>query len=160
VADEPTTALDVTVQRRVLQVLHDISVRRGVAIVLISHDISVIAGFCERVLVMYAGRIVEAIEAERLADAAHPYTRALLAAVPDMDTARDRPLATIPGRPPAVTDVPPGCPFAPRCEFATERCVAEAPTLEPVAAWSRAACWHPRTSAAAEAGAAPAGGRS
>jgi peptide/nickel transport system permease protein len=148
VADEPTTALDVTVQRRVLQVLHEVSEREGAAVVLISHDISVVAGFCQRVVVMYAGRIVEEIEAARLDEAAHPYTRALMAAVPDMQTDRAQSLATIPGRPPAVTEVPDGCPFAARCAFADELCRSRLPPLAPVAGSSRAACWHPHGSQA------------
>jgi oligopeptide/dipeptide ABC transporter ATP-binding protein len=148
VADEPTTALDVTVQRRVLQVLHEVSEREGAAVVLISHDISVVAGFCQRVVVMYAGRIVEEIDAARLDEAAHPYTRALMAAVPDMETDRAQPLATIPGRPPAVTEVPDGCPFAARCAFADELCRSQLPPLAHVAGSSRAACWHPHGSQA------------
>jgi oligopeptide/dipeptide ABC transporter ATP-binding protein len=145
IADEPTTALDVTVERQVLRVLRKVNEEQGTAIVLISHDISVIAGFCERVLVMYAGRIVEEIDAASLRDrAAHPYTRALMAAVPDMDTDRERPLATIPGRPPRVDEVAQGCPFAPRCAFATERCSAERPPLADHAGGVRVACWHPQ----------------
>jgi oligopeptide/dipeptide ABC transporter ATP-binding protein len=145
IADEPTTALDVTVERQVLRVLRKVNEEQGTAIVLISHDISVIAGFCERVLVMYAGRIVEEIDAASLRDrAAHPYTRALMAAVPDMDTDRERPLATIPGRPPRVDEVAQGCPFAPRCAFATQRCSAERPPLADHAGGARVACWHPQ----------------
>ena len=144
VADEPTTALDVTVQRQVLRVLRKVNAEHGTAIVLISHDISVIASFCERVLVMYAGRIVEELDVERLHDAAHPYSRALLAAVPDMHVDREQPLATIPGRPPADGEVVEGCPFAPRCAFASERCHAELPPLETLPDGRRAACWHPQ----------------
>jgi peptide/nickel transport system permease protein len=143
-ADEPTSALDVTVQRQVLRKLARVNADHGTAIVLISHDIAVIGAFCERVLVMYAGRIVEELNAAELSEAAHPYTRALLAAVPDMSTSRDHPLAAIPGQPPAVGDEPPGCAFAPRCRFATERCRAEAPPLSALDAGHRAACWHPR----------------
>jgi peptide/nickel transport system permease protein len=149
IADEPTTALDVTVQRQVLHVLHQINAEHGTAIVLISHDMSVIAGFCERILVMYGGRVVEEVETARLHDAAHPYTRALLGAVPDMQTDRDEPLATIPGRPPRADELDAGCPFAPRCPFATERCRQEVPPLERLAPGVRAACWHPQGLAAA-----------
>jgi peptide/nickel transport system permease protein len=143
VADEPTTALDVTVQRQVLRALRQVNARHNAAVVLISHDISVVRAFCERVLVMYAGRVVEESTAMRLIDAAHPYTRALLAAVPDMTTDCDRPLAAIPGQPPSVAAVEPGCAFAPRCPLATDRCRAEQPPLTRVDERHRVACWHP-----------------
>lgn len=152
-ADEPTTALDVTVQRQVLRALHQANAEHGTAIVLISHDISVVEAFCERVVVMYAGRVVEEIAADRLrGGAAHPYTRALLAAVPDMTTDRDAQLASIPGRPPAAGEAVAGCAFAPRCEFATDRCRAELPPLERRSGGGRIACWHPRPDAATDPG--------
>jgi peptide/nickel transport system permease protein len=144
IADEPTTALDLTVQRQVLHVLHEINSTHGTAIVLISHDISVVAAFCERIVVMYGGRVVEEIGAERLQHAAHPYTRALLAAVPHMETDRDRPLPTIPGRPPHPTELADACPFAPRCAFATQRCREQFPPLEALGSGVRVACWHPQ----------------
>ncbi|WP_053207447.1 dipeptide/oligopeptide/nickel ABC transporter permease/ATP-binding protein [Jiangella muralis] len=144
IADEPTTALDVTVQRQVLRLLKDVQAETGAAVVLISHDIAVVAQLCERVVVMYAGRVVEELPVDRLGAAAHPYTRALLASVPDLATDRDRPLATIPGRPPDPSDRPEGCAFAPRCEFADDACRMR-PSLSAVAADQRAACWHPRT---------------
>ena len=144
IADEPTTALDVTVQRQVLRLLKDVQAGTGAAVVLISHDIAVVAQLCERVVVMYAGRVVEELPVGRLGAAAHPYTRALLASVPDLATDRDRPLATIPGRPPDPADRPEGCAFAPRCEFADDACRVR-PGLSAVAPEQRAACWHPRT---------------
>jgi peptide/nickel transport system permease protein len=150
VADEPTSALDVTVQRQVLRVLHRINAVHGTAIVLISHDISVIRAFCDRVLVMYAGRVVEELPAGRLDDAAHPYTRALLAAIPTNASDRARPLAALPGQPPSVGDVAPGCSFAPRCAFATDHCRAERPQLAALAEGHRAACWHPQRDGVAE----------
>ncbi len=144
-ADEPTTALDVTVQRQVLYALHQANAEHGTAIVLISHDISVVEAFCARVVVMYAGRVVEEIAADRLrGGAAHPYTRALLAAVPDMTTDRATPLASIPGRPPAAGEVITGCAFAARCGFATDRCRSELPPLEQHPDGRRLACWNPR----------------
>ena len=150
-ADEPTTALDVTVQRQVLRALHQANAEHGTAIVLISHDISVVEAFCERVVVMYAGRVVEEIAAARLrGGAAHPYTRALLAAVPDMATDRDAQLASIPGRPPAAGEAVAGCAFAPRCRFADDRCRAELPPLERRPDGGRLACWHPRAEGAAD----------
>ncbi|RIQ12048.1 dipeptide/oligopeptide/nickel ABC transporter permease/ATP-binding protein [Jiangella rhizosphaerae] len=144
IADEPTTALDVTVQRQVLRLLEDVQAETGAAVVLISHDIAVVGQLCERVVVMYAGRVVEELPVGRLGAAAHPYTRALLASVPDLATDRDRPLATIPGRPPDPADRPEGCAFAPRCEFADDACRVR-PGLAAVAPDQRAACWHPRT---------------
>jgi oligopeptide/dipeptide ABC transporter ATP-binding protein len=143
VADEPTTALDVTVQQRVLELLRSIREADDVALVLISHDVTVVGEVCDRVLVMYAGRIVEDLPASALAtDARHPYTRALVAAVPDMDTDLERPLAVIPGRPVDPADVPPGCAFAPRCPLASAVCRTEDPPLETDAAGNRVACWH------------------
>ncbi len=152
IADEPTTALDVTVQRQVLDLLAAVRDEHGAAIVLISHDIAVVGQVCERVLVMYAGRIVEDLPASALLDdAAHPYTRALVAAVPDMSTDRTRPLATIAGRPPDPAALPPGCAFSPRCPFADELCGSQRPPLTSFGAARRVACWHPRHDAAARA---------
>ena len=143
VADEPTTALDVTVQRQVLRLLESIRETDDVAILLISHDVTVVAQVCERVLVMYAGRIVEDLPARDLTTAArHPYTRALVAAVPDMHTDLHQPLAVIPGRPVDPAQVPPGCAYAPRCPLADERCVHEDPALVADDAGRRVACWH------------------
>jgi peptide/nickel transport system permease protein len=143
VADEPTTALDVTVQRQVLDLLGSIRAADGVAIVLISHDVAVVGQVCDRVLVMYAGRIVEDLPAAELVTGArHPYTRALVVAVPDMQTDLDRPLAVIPGRPVDPADVPPGCPYAPRCPLADDHCRSEDPALVSDGAGRRVACWH------------------
>ncbi len=143
VADEPTTALDVTVQQQVLDLLAAIRAEDDVALVLISHDVSVVSEVCDRVLVMYAGRIVEDLPASELATAArHPYTRALTAAVPDMETDLDRPLATIPGRPVDPADVPAGCAYAARCPLADAHCRAEDPPLVEDGAGRRVACWH------------------
>ncbi|MBB5785574.1 dipeptide/oligopeptide/nickel ABC transporter permease/ATP-binding protein [Jiangella mangrovi] len=146
IADEPTTALDVTVQRQVLRLLKDVQSDTGAAVVLISHDIAVVAQVCERVVVMYAGRVVEELPVGQLGAAAHPYTRALLASVPDLATNRERPLATIPGRPPDPADRPEGCAFAPRCGFADDACRVR-PSLAAAGSvpGQRAACWHPRT---------------
>jgi peptide/nickel transport system ATP-binding protein/peptide/nickel transport system permease protein len=143
IADEPTTALDVTVQQQVLDLLAAIRSADDVALVLISHDVTVVGEVCDRVLVMYAGRIVEDLPAAALSTAAqHPYTRALVAAVPDMGTDLSAPLATIPGRPVDPADVPPGCAYAARCPLADARCRAEDPPLETTAAGGRVACWH------------------
>jgi peptide/nickel transport system ATP-binding protein/peptide/nickel transport system permease protein len=143
VADEPTTALDVTVQRQVLQLLERIRVEDEVAILLISHDITVVGQVCSRVLVMYAGRIVEDLPAAALlTDPRHPYTRMLLAAVPDMTTDRGLPLVVIPGRPVDPAQVPQGCAFAPRCPLADERCSSEDPPLVADQQGRQVACWH------------------
>lgn len=144
IADEPTTALDVTVQRQVLRLLARTRDAEGAAILLISHDIAVVSQTCERMLVMYAGRVVEDLPTAGLPGAArHPYTRALLATTVDLETDRDEPLAVIPGRPPEPDRVPAGCAFAARCPLATDRCREEDPLLEPTPDGHRVACWHP-----------------
>ncbi|MFD9704561.1 dipeptide/oligopeptide/nickel ABC transporter permease/ATP-binding protein [Lentzea sp. NPDC059081] len=155
IADEPTTALDVTVQREVLKLLARIRAERTAAVLLISHDITVVAQTCDRVLVMYAGRIVEELPTDDLFTAArHPYTTALLAAVPDLDTDKDAPLAVIPGRPPEPGEIAQGCPFAPRCPLAEERCRTAEPELTPMADGHRVACWKSEKELALAAGGA------
>jgi peptide/nickel transport system permease protein len=146
IADEPTSALDVTVQRQILDLLRQVRDDTGVATMLISHDIAVVSELCQRVLVMYAGRIVEDIEITALRGTpAHPYTRALLATIPDMTTPRELPLATIAGQPPDPGDEIQGCAFAARCPLAETRCRCERPELSAVdgSAW-RVACWRPQ----------------
>lgn len=142
VADEPTTALDMTVQRQVLDLLEEIRRDHGTALLLISHDVSVVSSICDRVLVMYAGRIVEDLpSAELRTKARHPYTRALIGAVPDMTTDLDAPLATIPGQPVDPRSVPEGCAYAARCPLASERCRQEQPVLM-AGTSGKVACWH------------------
>jgi peptide/nickel transport system ATP-binding protein len=143
IADEPTTALDVTVQAQILDLLAREQQRRRMAMVLITHDLGVVAGRADDVAVMYAGRVVERARTRPLFKAMRmPYTEALLAAIPRIDAAPHTPLATISGRPPDMTRPTPGCAFAPRCRYADERCVRERPPL--VDADSHAfACWHP-----------------
>jgi oligopeptide/dipeptide ABC transporter ATP-binding protein len=144
VADEPTTALDVTVQQQILRLLRDVTASRSAAAILISHDVAVVSQLCGRVVVMYAGRVVEELDVGTLvAGPAHPYTAALVASVPTMESDRERPLASIPGRAPSPYDEVTGCPFAPRCPRASERCRAELPPLEQRSPTHRAACWHP-----------------
>jgi peptide/nickel transport system permease protein len=152
VADEPTTALDVTVQRQVLRLLESIRASEHVAILLISHDITVVSHVCERVLVMYAGRVVEDLPAADLPRARHPYTRALLAAVPDLATDRSRPLTVIPGRPVDPSEYPVGCAFAPRCPLADEHCRRVDPALVGDGHGRRVACWHADATPAQRAG--------
>ncbi len=144
IADEPTTALDVTVQRQVLRLLATVRRETDAAILLITHDITVVGQTCDRILVMYAGRIVEELPASELHTATrHPYTRALMSAVPELDTDREQPLVVIPGRPPEPDNYPPGCAFAPRCPRATDVCRRVDPELMPMGTAHRAACWHP-----------------
>ncbi|MET9634710.1 oligopeptide/dipeptide ABC transporter ATP-binding protein, partial [Lentzea sp. NPDC006480] len=159
IADEPTTALDVTVQRQVLRLLARVREERSAAVLLISHDITVVAQTCDRVLVMYAGRIVEELPtAELFTSARHPYTTALLAAVPDLETDRDAPLAVIPGRPPEPAEIGVGCPFAPRCPLADQRCRDEEPELTQVEGGHQVACWRLAEEVVAGAAVASRGG--
>jgi oligopeptide transport system ATP-binding protein len=124
-ADEPTTALDVTVQRQILDLFAELRAELGTALIVITHDLGVVAGLCDRVAVMYAGRIVEAATAEALfARPRHPYTAALLAASPRLDDAVDGPMAVVPGQPPEPRARPPGCAFRPRCAQAAAACGA------------------------------------
>jgi peptide/nickel transport system ATP-binding protein len=140
VADEPTTALDVTIQAQILELLKDLRRHMGMTLVLISHDLGVVADSCERVAVMYAGRIVEEAPIGRLfSAAAHPYTQGLLGALPPMDGPRRR-LAAIPGGVPEPWAMPPGCAFAPRCAHRVAACDAGVPGLIPLAASHRVAC--------------------
>lgn len=141
IADEPTTALDVTIQAQYLRLLEDLQERTGVAIILITHDFGVIAEACDRVAVMYAGRIVEQGPVyEIFDDPRHPYTRALLESRPRATVKAER-LQSIGGEPPALSDLPHGCRFAPRCPYRIEQCVAEYPPSLQVAAHHVAACW-------------------
>jgi oligopeptide/dipeptide ABC transporter ATP-binding protein len=140
-ADEPTTALDVTVQAQVLELLAALRRARGMALVLVTHSMGVVASVAERVLVMYAGAAVECGPVERVFERPqHPYTRALLAGVPDLARPRGTLPAPIPGAPPDPLALPPGCAFAPRCPRASARCTAERPLFD---ARSGAACHHP-----------------
>jgi len=140
VADEPTTALDATIQAQILDLLRRLQQETGMALVLISHDLGVVAEMCRRVCVMYAGRIIEYAPSDTLfADPRHPYTRGLLAALPDMVGPRRR-LEAIPGGVPEPWNLPPGCAFAPRCGHATAACDAAMPGFVPVGVDHAAAC--------------------
>ncbi|MFJ2190540.1 dipeptide/oligopeptide/nickel ABC transporter permease/ATP-binding protein [Kitasatospora sp. NPDC087861] len=144
IADEPTTALDVTVQRQITRLLSEIRRDTSAAVLFISHDVALVGEFCDRVLVMYAGTIVESLPADRLPTGArHPYTRALVASVPDLTADRDRPLPTVEGAPPEPLAPAPGCPFEPRCPRRRDHCAEEAPPLEDLDAVHRVACWYP-----------------
>ncbi len=140
IADEPTTALDVTIQAQILDLLQQIRRDSGMAMVLISHDLGVVGDMCDRVCVMYAGRIVEEAGAAAVFDhPAHPYASGLLAALPPLSGPRRR-LQAIPGRVPEPWAMPPGCAFAPRCDSRIEACDAAVPDLRAVAPGHRAAC--------------------
>jgi oligopeptide/dipeptide ABC transporter ATP-binding protein len=131
-ADEPTTALDVTIQAQILELMKDLQERRGTAIILVTHDLGVVAGMADRVHVMYAGRLVETGPIGPLfKDPRHPYTRGLLQSVPRLTGDPDVALDSIPGQPPDLADLPPGCAFAPRCSFATPTCELDRPSLDP-----------------------------
>ena len=128
IADEPTTALDVTIQDQILALLDELKERLGMAVLLITHDMGVIAGRADRVLVMYAGKIVEAAAtAEVFRRTRHPYTAALLASIPRLDQPVSQQLYTISGLPPDLANPPAGCRFAPRCRFAADDCTAREP---------------------------------
>ncbi len=144
IADEPTTALDVTIQAQVLDLILDLQQRLGTALILITHDLGVIAETAHRVIVMYAGRKVEETDVGRLfAEPLHPYTRGLLASVPRLGaTSRGARLAEISGVVPSLAGMPSGCAFAPRCPLADDRCRAEVPPFEERAVDHRVACWH------------------
>ncbi|MCZ6554363.1 MAG: ABC transporter ATP-binding protein [SAR324 cluster bacterium] len=142
-ADEPTTALDVTIQAQILALMKQLSREYGVAMILITHNLGVVARYADRVQVMYAGRIVESGEARQLyRRPRHPYTHGLLKSVPRLDAVRPEKLSSIEGQPPDPSSPLTGCPFRPRCTFATERCATEEPPLERVAAGHWSACWH------------------
>ena len=147
IADEPTTALDVTVQAQILDLLAREQQRRHMAMILITHDLGVVAGRTDEVAVMYAGRVVERAPTPRLfRHMRMPYTEALLAAIPKLDSAPHTPLPAIGGRPPDPTRPLPGCSFAPRCKYADSVCGHTKPTLEdPEGAGALFACWHPLT---------------
>ena len=142
IADEPTTALDVTIQAQIVELVASLRKSLHMAIIWITHDLGVVAGMADRVIVMYAGYVVEEAAVEDLYDSpCHPYTLALLAALPRIDRRRDRKLKSIPGAPPNLLAAPHGCPFAPRCEFAIEKCRDENPSLTAVGVNHSAACW-------------------
>jgi oligopeptide transport system ATP-binding protein len=144
IADEPTTALDVTIQAQVLELMQGLAQDFQTATLLITHDLGVVAGNCQQVSVMYAGHVVEeALATTLFAQPAHPYTQALLKAVPRPGEQRGSRLAAIGGQPPNLISVPPGCPFAPRCPKAQSRCRVERPRLEHLAPNQRAACFYP-----------------
>jgi len=142
IADEPTTALDVTIQAQIVELVARMREHLGMALIWITHDLGVVAGMAERVIVMYAGMIVEEADVDSLFEnPRHPYTLALMAALPRVDRRRDTRLKSIPGAPPNLLVEPAGCPFAPRCEYVIDRCRTERPPLFRFSPTHQAACW-------------------
>jgi len=142
IADEPTTALDVTVQASIIELLRDLNRERGMAIILITHNLAVVASLCTRVIVMYAGRIVESGTTHQIFNSPqHPYTWSLLRSLPRVDELQHDRLLNIRGLPPDMTNLPAGCKFNPRCRFRVERCFREEPPLDEVAPGQNARCW-------------------
>jgi oligopeptide transport system ATP-binding protein len=143
IADEPTTALDVTIQAQIIELVKRLRDMIGMTIIWITHDLGIMAGLAERMLVMYAGHFVEKAPVKDLyADPRHPYTLGLLKSIPRADTdKRGQRLVPIIGRPPDLLSIPRGCPFLPRCPFAIDRCVEENPTLQQVGSEHEIACW-------------------
>jgi peptide/nickel transport system ATP-binding protein len=149
IADEPTTALDVTIQAQILDLILELQKQLGTAVILITHNLGVVAETAQRVIVMYAGRKVEEAEVDALfAEPLHPYTHGLLASIPRLEIMAGRNSASvgrlqeIPGMVPALNNLPPGCTFAPRCAFADDRCRAQFPAYEQKRPGHWAACWH------------------
>ncbi|PPS44001.1 ABC transporter ATP-binding protein [Chroococcidiopsis sp. TS-821] len=142
IADEPTTALDVTIQAQIVELVKQLKEERGMAVIWITHDLSLLAGLADRILVMYAGQIVEQAPLNALYHhPRHPYTIGLLQSIPRLDEQRQERLKSIDGLPPSLVNYPQGCPFAPRCEFAIAKCHNEDPPLEPVGVNHQVACW-------------------
>jgi oligopeptide transport system ATP-binding protein len=144
IADEPTTALDVTIQAQILELLKDLKSKIGLSLILITHNLGVVAGMADRILVMYAGFLVEEnITEELFLRPKHPYTKALLKAIPRLDKKEGEDYYTIPGSPPNLVDLPDACPFHPRCDRAMDDCRKKMPLLEKIGETGRFACYHP-----------------
>ena len=141
IADEPTTALDVTIQAQIIELVKDLRERLGTAVIWITHDLGVVAGIADRVIVMYGGQIVEeALVNDLYASPQHPYTQGLLGSIPRLDQKGSK-LTNIKGQPPSLYQPPESCSFAPRCEFAYGRCHEENPPLMEISATRKVACW-------------------
>jgi oligopeptide transport system ATP-binding protein len=142
IADEPTTALDVTIQAQIVELVKRLRDELGMAIIWITHDLGVVAGLAEKVIVMYAGSIVEQAPVQDLyGTPSHPYTMGLLGSLPRVDLVRDERLTSIEGMPPDLIALPDGCPFAARCDFVIDRCLTDVPPLMQVAPGHKSACW-------------------
>jgi oligopeptide transport system ATP-binding protein len=142
IADEPTTALDVTIQAQILNLMKEIQMKMGTSIILITHDLGIVAGMCDRVIVMYGGQIVESGSVEQIYTVPrHPYTHGLLRSVPRLDMDKGKELVPIYGSPPNLLNPPQGCPFYPRCEYAMQICKSYPPSLELLEHKHQVACW-------------------
>ena len=142
IADEPTTALDVTIQAQILELMQDLAAQFGTAMIIITHNLGVVARYAHRVIVMYAGKIIETGDSREIYhNPRHPYTMGLLASVPRLDESERARLEAIEGLPPNLVNMPAGCSFAPRCRFAIEQCLEEEPTLVDTGGGHTAACW-------------------
>jgi oligopeptide/dipeptide ABC transporter ATP-binding protein len=142
IADEPTTALDVTVQASIIELLRDLNREMGAAVILITHNLAVVASLCQRVMVMYAGRIVEEGPTRAIfKNPQHPYTWSLLRSIPRVDETTHQKLVSISGLPPDLSNAPPGCKFHPRCRFRIDKCLTEEPRLDEVDPGQHARCW-------------------
>jgi oligopeptide transport system ATP-binding protein len=153
IADEPTTALDVTIQAEIVSFVKRLAREQNMAVLWITHDLGIVAGLCHRVAVMYAGRLVELAPRRGLfAEPFHPYTLGLLGSVPGLERRDDRHLKAIPGTPPDLARLPPGCPFYPRCAYHADGCLAEMPPLRELTPQHVAACWQAEVVAQARDG--------
>lgn len=153
IADEPTTALDVTIQAQILQLIEDLNKRLNMGVIFITHDLGVVAEICTRVAVMYLGQIVEVAEIDDIfARPMHPYTKGLMKSVPQLDGDRSKELHVIEGTVPALNDVPSGCRFATRCPFADELCMEKPPELKEYKDGQQVRCWHAKKIALEEEG--------
>lgn len=143
IADEPTTALDVTIQAQIIALVRKLQAETGMAVIWITHDLGVVAGLADNVIVMYSGYVVEYAPVDDLfEDTRHPYTLGLLASLPDLEDDAPVELRTVRGTPPDLTKLPPGCPFAPRCDYVIDKCLEENPSLMPMGEENHfAACW-------------------
>jgi oligopeptide/dipeptide ABC transporter ATP-binding protein len=142
IADEPTTALDVTIQAQILDLLKELTKKMGVALIIITHNLGVVARYSDRINIMYAGKIIEQGTSQEIyRNPRHPYTLGLLKSVPRLDQPRKEKLDPIEGQPPDLMNLPPGCSFRPRCRFAIERCAREVPPLMDVGDGHSSACW-------------------
>lgn len=143
IADEPTTALDVTIQAQILDLIKDLNEELGMGVVFITHDLGVVAELCSRIIVMYLGQIVEEANVKELfSRPLHPYTKGLIKSIPQLDGKRKEDLYTIPGNVPSLDSIPQGCRFATRCEFKTEQCTQETPELRDFGNGQKARCWN------------------
>ena len=144
IADEPTTALDVTIQAQIVELLKELKDKLGMAIIFITYDLGVVSEICDKIIVMYAGKVVEeGMSRQIFYERCHPYTEGLMVSIPRLDTPAGIQLEAIPGSVPHPLDLPKGCKFAPRCKYATERCRQEEPQLVNVTEDQQIRCFYP-----------------